>query len=322
MTPETFSVIIPNWNGARYLPACLDSLRAQTLQPLEVLLVDNASTDDSLQLVRSGYPEASVIPLSQNRGFTAAVNAGVARARGTFVALLNQDAQASPQWVQELTRVAQAHPEVGGIASKILLADKRDHFHSAGDEYGVDGIGINRGVWQQDEGQYDREEAVFGACGGAAAYRRNAFIQVGGFDETLFMYYEDVDVAWRLQIAGWPAMYAPGAVVFHQLSSGGGTTASYYGGRNTLYVLAKDVPWPLLRRHWTSILAAQCRITADALRTWRGAAARARLRGQCAGLWTWPRMWSKRRSVQRSRTVTLAYLESLLVTKDTRSPGP
>jgi len=249
MATETFSVIIPNWNGARFLPACLDSLHAQTLPPLEVLLVDNASTDNSLELVRARYPETIVVPLPENRGFTAAVNAGVARARGTLVALLNQDAEASPQWVQELARVGQAHPEAGAIASKILLADKRDHFHSAGDQYGVDGIGINRGVWQLDEGQYEREEAVFGACGGAAVYRRDAFTQVGGFDETFFMYYEDVDVAWRLQIAGWPAVYAPRAVVFHQLTSGSGATASYFGGRNTLYVLAKDVPWPILRKY-------------------------------------------------------------------------
>ncbi len=316
MATETFSVIIPNWNGAGYLRACLDSVRAQTVQPLEVLLVDSASMDDSLDLVRGSYPEVTIVPLLQNRGFTAAVNAGVARAQGTFVALLNQDAEASPVWIQEMTGVAQAHPGAGAIACKILLADRRDRFHSAGDEYSVDGIGVNRGVWQRDKGQYDREEHVFGACGGAAAYRRSALTQVGGFDEAFFMYYEDVDVAWRLQIAGWRAVYAPRALVFHQLSSGGGTTASYYGGRNTLYVLAKDVPWPLLRKHWRRIWAAQCRISRDALRAWRGAAARARLRGQLAGLLTWPRMWRKRRAVQRSRTVSLAYLEGLLVLPD------
>jgi len=316
MATETFSVIIPNWNGSRYLRACLDSVRAQTLQPLDVLLVDSASTDNSLELVRRSYPEVRIVPLSQNRGFTGAVNAGRARAQGTFVALLNQDAEASPDWVQEMTRVAQAHPEAGAIACKILLAERRDHFHSAGDQYGVDGIGVNRGVWQRDEGQFDREEDVFGACGGAAAYRRSALTQVGGLDEAFFMYYEDVDVAWRLQIAGWRTVYAPRAVVFHQLTSGRGTTASYYGGRNTLYVLAKDVPWPVLRKHWARIWTAQCRIARDALQAWRGAAARARLRGQLVGLLTWPRMLSKRRAVRRSRTVSVAYLESLLVTTD------
>jgi GT2 family glycosyltransferase len=318
MATETFSVIIPNWNGSKYLRACLDSVRAQTQQPLELLLVDSASTDDSLELVRRHYPEVKVVALPRNRGFTAAVNAGVARAQGAFVALLNQDAEASPQWLQALACAAQAHSEVGAIACKILLADQRDRFHSAGDLYGVDGIGVNRGVWQRDEGQFDQEEDVFGACGGAAAYRRAALTAVGGLDEAFFMYYEDVDVAWRLQIAGWRTVYAPRAVVFHQLTSGSGTTASYYGGRNTIYVLAKDIPWPLLRKHWATMLRAQRRIALDALRAWRGAAARARLRGQLAGLLTWPRMWSKRRAVQRSRTVSLAYLEGLLATPDTR----
>jgi GT2 family glycosyltransferase len=309
---ETFSVIIPNWNGLRFLPVCLGSLRAQTHLPLEVILADSASSDGSLEFVRHEFPEVQVTAMPANRGFTGACNAGIAQARGDWVALLNQDAEADPRWLEELACVAAAHPEAGGIACKILLADRRDHLHSAGDGYRADGTGVNRGVWQKDEGQYDAEVEVFGPCGGAGAYRRRALDEVGRFDEGFFMYYDDVDLAWRLRLAGWPTPFAPRAIVYHYLTSGAGVTASYYGGRNTLWVLAKDVPGPLLRRHWRAILAAQWRIACDALRAWRGAAARARLLGPLAGLLTWPSMLPQRRAIQRSRRASIEYLESLL----------
>ncbi len=317
MNTETFSVIVPSWNGVRFLPTCLDSLRAQTYSDLEVVVVDSASTDESVALVRRDYPEVRLIALTENRGFTGAVNAGIARAKGTLVALLNQDAEADPRWLEEMARAAFAHPEAGAVACKIMLFDRRDRFHSAGDNYRLDGIAVNRGVWQKDEGQYDTETEVFGACGGAAAYRRRVLDEIGWFDESFFMYCDDVDLAWRQQLAGWRTVYAPRAVAFHRLSaSGGGVTASYYTGRNTIYVLVKNMPNALLGKYWRAILAAQLRTSADALRAGRGTAARARLRGQLAGLLTWPRMLGKRRAIQRSRRVSIAYLESLLEAVD------
>ncbi len=317
MVAEAFSVVIPSWNGVKLLPTCLDSLRAQTYRPFEVLIVDNASTDESVALIRRDYPEVQLITLAENRGFTGAVNAGIAQARGTLVALLNQDIEADPHWLEEMARAAQTHPEAGAIACKIMLFDQRDRFHSAGDDYRLDGIPVNRGVWQKDEGQYDTVTEVFSACGGAAAYRRCVLDEIGWFDESLFMYCEDIDLAWRQQLAGWRTIYTPRAVAFHRLSaSGGGVTASYYTGRNTIYVIVKNIPDPLLRKCWPAMLAAQLHISKDALRAWRGAAARARLRGQLAGLLTWPRMLAKRRAIQWSRRVSIAYLESLLQTVD------
>jgi len=313
VAPETFSVIIPNWNGVKFLPACLNSLRAQTYRHFEVLVVDNASSDESVSLIQRDYPEVRLIALTENRGFTGAVNAGIAQAKGSLVALLNQDAEADPRWLEEMAYAANAHPEAGAIACKIMLFDQRDRFHSAGDDYRLDGIPINRGVWQKDEGQYDDKTEVFAACGGAAAYRRRVLDEVGWFDESFFMYCDDIDLAWRQQLAGWHTVFAPRAIVFHYLSaSGGGVTASYYTGRNTIYVIVKNVPGPLLRKYWPAMLAAQLRISKDALRAWRGAAARSRLRGQVAGLLTWPRMLGKRRAIQRSRRVPIPYLENLL----------
>jgi GT2 family glycosyltransferase len=307
------SIIIPNWNGAPFLPACLDSLRRQSYPRFEVLVVDNASTDGSVALIERDYPEVRLVRLPTNRGLTGGVNAGIHAARGEVIALLNNDTEADPDWLSELLRALEADPEAGMAASKMLLFDRRDLIHSAGDVYGVDGLPGNRGVWQKDEGQFDGTRRVFGACGGAAAYRRAMLEEIGLFDEAFFMYCEDVDMAWRAQLAGYPCAFAPRAIVYHRLSAtGGGRIASYYTGRNTIYVIAKDVPTSLLRRHWQQILCAQLRIAWEALNAWRGEAARARLRGQLAGLWGLPRMLARRRAVQRSRRVSDEYLASIL----------
>jgi len=307
------SVIIPNWNGGHHLPMCLESLRRQTYTRVEIIVADNGSTDGSLELLASDYPEVHVLDLGENRGFAGACNAGIRAARGTLVFLLNNDTEVDARWLDEVVAAFERHPAAGMVASKMLLFDQRDTFHTAGDFYRVDGIPGNRGVWQKDMGQYEREEAVFNACGGSAAYRRAMLDQVGLLDEDFFYSCEDVDLAWRAQLAGWQCIYAPRAVVYHKLSAtGGGVTASFYDGRNFIYLLAKDYPGDLWRIHWRAILRAQLRITAEALRAWRGAAARARLRGQLAGLVGIPRMLRKRRAVQRGRMVDRAYLEHIL----------
>jgi len=307
------SIIIPNWNGARHLPTCLESLRRQTFRDFEVIVVDNGSTDGSLDLLARDYPEVRVLALGENWGFAGACNVGIRAARGEFVILLNNDTEADPRWLEEVVAVFERRPEAGIVASKMLLFDQRDTFHTAGDFYRVDGIPGNRGVWEKDEGQYDREEVVFSACGGSAAYRREMLDRIGLLDEDFFYSCEDVDLAWRAQLAGYRCVYAPRAVVYHKLSAtGGGVTASFYDGRNFIYLLVKDYPSDLWRRHWRAILKAQLRLAWEALRAWRGAAARARLRGMLAGLLGIPRMLRKRRGVQRSRTVDLAYLEKVL----------
>jgi GT2 family glycosyltransferase len=141
--------------------------------------------------------------------------------------------------------------------------------------------------------------------------------QVGLLDEDFFFSCEDVDLAWRAQLTGWRCVYAPRAVVYHKLSAtGGGATASFYDGRNFIYLLVKDYPGDLWRTHWRAIARAQLRIATEALRAWRGAAARARLRGMLAGLLGVPMMLRKRRAVQRSRTVERAYLERILTGVD------
>jgi len=307
-----FSIIIPNWNGARWLTPCLESLRAQTASDFEVIVVDNASRDESLALLAERYPEVRVVALDRNLGFTGACNAGFRVAQGEYQALLNNDTEVDPHWVAEVMAAFERHPKAGMIASRMLLFDRRDTFHTAGDIFKVDGTPGNRGVWQRDIGQFP-EGDVFSANGGSAAYRRTMLDEIGLLDDDFFFSCEDIDLAWRAQLAGWRAVYAPRAVVYHHLSaSGGGVTASFHDGRNFIYLLAKDVPDVIWRRHGPRILGGQIRITWDALKAWRGAAARARLRGQLAGLIGLPKMLAKRRAIQASRKITEAAVLDLL----------
>jgi GT2 family glycosyltransferase len=307
------TIVIPNWNGAEHLPVCLDALRAQTYPHFQVLLVDNGSTDGSQALVTEQYPEVQLLALDRNLGLTGGNNMGFRAAQGEVLISLNNDTEAHPRFIEALVTALVEHPEAGMAASKMLLFDRRNHIHSAGDGYGCNGIPFNRGVWQRDEGQFDEPGWIFGGCGGAVAYRRAMLEEIGLFDESFFMYCEDVDLNWRAQLAGWRCWYTPEAIVYHKLSAtGGGPIASYYTGRNTLWVIAKNYPGSLLRKSWPQILRAQWLIARDALRAWRGQAARARLRGQLAGLFGWPRMLSRRRTIQQTRRASDEYIESLL----------
>ena len=309
-----FSVVIPNWNGAHHLPGCLDALHAQTYPHLEVIVVDNASTDDSRDLLANRYPDVKLIALPENRGFTGACNTGMEAARGDFVALLNNDTEVDPGWIAAVVSAFERHPEAGLVASKMLLFDQRDRFHTAGDQYRIDGRLVNRGVWEYDHGQYDQEDYVFSACGGSSAYRRDMLDEIGLLDDDFFFSCEDMDLAWRAQLAGYRCIYAPDAVVYHHLAAtGGGVTASFYDGRNMIWILIKDYPAALWRKHGLLILRAQLALAWEALRAWRGAAARARLRGMLAALVGIPKMLRKRRGIQRSRRVSMEYLESVLL---------
>lgn len=296
------SIIIPTLNGMRWLPTLLAALADQTLRDFEVIVVDDGSTDESVAWLEQNYPEVRLLVNRHNQGFVAACNLGADAARGRVIVFLNNDTEPERGWAEALAKAVCANPTAGIYASKLLLFDRRDTLHSAGDALGVDGIPRNRGVWQQDMGQYDRQTAVFSACGGAVAYRRDVWTTLGGFDESFWMYLEDTDFAFRAQLLGYAPVFVPDARVYHHLSAtGGGTLASYYVGRNTIWMLAKNMPRHLLRRYGLRMLAAQVGIAVDALRNWRGEAARARLRGQIAGVLGLLTPLRKRQLIQRRR---------------------
>jgi GT2 family glycosyltransferase len=308
-----FSVVVPTHNGLRHMPGVLGALQQQTFADCEVIVVDDASADATTQWVAENHPWARLIVNRRNLGFAASCNTGAAAARGRYVVLLNDDTEPEVTWLAELARAIAAHPGAAIVASKLLLYDRRDTLHTTGDILGPDGIPHNRGVWEQDCGQYDAAGEIFSGCGGASAYRKDVWQALGGFDEDFWMYLEDVDLGFRARLLGCDAVFAPQARVYHRLSqSGGDTLASYYVGRNTIWLIAKNMPRALLLRNAPQILGSQVRIAWNALLNWRGEAAQARLRGQWAGLRGLPQQLVKRRVIQPRRQVEDSELAKLL----------
>ncbi|MBA3534807.1 MAG: glycosyltransferase family 2 protein [Ardenticatenales bacterium] len=312
MASPLVSVVIPTWNGKHHLELCLPSLAAQAYRPFEIIVVDNGSEDGSVEWLAREWPTVRVLAQPENRGFAPSVNAGIAVSRGELIVLLNNDTEAEPDWLSQLVDVAQRHPDAGMVASKLKLWSDRSRLHSAGDYYTVGGRPGNRGVWEVDDGRWGEEEWIFAPCAGAALYRRSLFDAIGGMDERFGSYLEDVDLAWRANLAGFRCRFAPRAIVYHRVSAtGGGPLASYFNGRNWLYVLVKNVPAPILQRHWPLILREQWQVTWEALRHWRGDAARARLRGQLAGVVALPKLLRWRRENLAARSLAVSDAELL-----------
>jgi GT2 family glycosyltransferase len=318
VTPRV-TVIIPTYNGVKYLIPCLESLRRQTFTAFHIVVVDDGSTDDTAAILRRDFPEVGIVRFARNGGLARAQNAGIAATESEFVVVLNNDTEAEPTWLARLVAAADAQPDAWAVAGKLRLWDRRDVLHAVGDGFGIDGVPRNLGVWERDCGQWDDGRWIWGPQGGAALFRRAALAQVSApgigspYDESFFMYCEDVDLNWRARLAGFGTAFAPDAVVYHHLSAtAGGPLASYYAGRNMLAVLIKDVPLPLIRRYWPQMLAAQWRFVRESLRHCREPAARARLRGQCAIVPMIPALCRQRRVVGVGVRAEIADLDALL----------
>ena len=304
MVAPLATVIVPTLNGAHLLPNCLDSLVAQSYPNLEVIVADGASTDSTRQLMANRYPAMRFLSLRRNAGFSGNVNAGLRAARGDVLCLLNNDARADPDWVAVCVEALMENTEPGSVASKVLYEDGRT-INSAGDTFCLDGSARQRGNGQPDGPAWDRAVPVFGAMGGAAAYRRSMLVDVGLFDERFFAYLEDVDLAFRAQLRGWSCLYQPLARVKHRGSAtGGGPLASFYNGRNLIRLLAKDLPTALAVRMLPAIVRFQVERAGAALSACRGAAARATLRGQLVGLAGLARHLADRPLIQRGRRIS------------------
>lgn len=241
------TVVIPNYNGIRYLKGCLETLYAQEpgTPEFEVLIVDNASGDGSVEQAQNSFPKARIIRLPQNTGFCHAVNVGIRESDSPYIILLNNDTKVKSGFVKSLYRAISGDEKIFSASAKMLMWDRPDLLDDAGDRYHVLGWAYARGKGKPAE-SYDKPAEIFSSCGGAAIYRRSILEQIGLFDELHFAYLEDLDIGYRARIHGYRNVYAPGAEVLH---FGSASTGSRYNPRktelasaNSVYVIYKNMP--------------------------------------------------------------------------------
>ena len=246
--------MVVNWNRCNLLQKCLASLARQTVPAFEVILVDNGSSDGSVEMAEAQYSQNPsfvllVIRNTENHGFCRANNQGIAQARGEFVALLNNDAEAAPEWLASLLSAFDGRPELGMAASKILVHEKPEIIDKVGHQIYLDGQNWGRGHGEEDIGQYEEVEETLWPDGCAAMYRRAMLGQTGGFDEDLFAYGDDAELGLRARIAGWGCLYIPTAVVRHHRGSTLGqlsTRRVELIERNRVLLAFKHFPWRVL----------------------------------------------------------------------------
>ena len=253
-----------------------------------------------------------LVELGRNAGFAAAVNRGIEAAGGELVAVVNNDLELDPHWLEEMVAALRDDPHAGSATGKMLFYDRREVIDGAGDFTSWYAISAPRGRDEVDRGQYDAAEPVFSACGGAALYRRGALEAVGPFDEDFFAYVEDVDWGFRAQLAGWTCRYAPGAVAYHM---GGATSgrvpnlSRYLFFRNTLALVVKNWPAAAFARHAHRLALFLAKTLVASI---RGRWFRAFARGLRDALRQLPCTLRKRREVQAQRRVGLDYLDTVV----------
>ena len=313
MDAKKLYVVIPNWNGAERINYCLDSLQAQT-EKHQIIVVDNGSTDNSVSFIEDRYPNVILIKHTKNKGFAGGVNAGLRYAiehGAKYVALLNNDAVADPYWLERLVKFLDKNPGAGIVTSKIADANKA-HLDSTGDLYTVWGLPFPRGRGEVFSDKYDKDTWVFAASGGASLYRVKALREVGLFDEDFFAYYEDVDISFRAQLAGWKVGYQPKALVYHEISATSSQIrgfAAYHTLKNLPLLLWKNVPWSLMPLVWPRLVLAWSGILLSALRRgqWMLVA-----KAVVVGAVLWPKKLVERYSIQKSRKVSVDYINSII----------
>lgn len=316
--------MVVNWNRKELLRACLASLQRQQSVVFETIVVDNGSSDGSAEMAEREFG-ARVIRNGENRGFCAANNQGIAAARGEFIALLNNDAEADAGWLAALHQAC-AQPGVGMAASKVLVLEDPRRIDKIGHLIFPDGQNRGRGSGEIDQGQYDREPEVLWPDGCAAMYRKEMLDAIGGFDEDFFAYGDDAELGLRARIAGWRAAYAPGAVVRHHRGSTLGKSSVRrleLIERNRVLLAFKLFPWSLL---WLNPFFFLLRIAAGIVlaqrgmgdtthfQGWRGklAMAGALLRADWQALRLLPRILRKRAEVDRIRKLTPGEVRRLI----------
>lgn len=300
------SIVISTWNSGIVLPRCLDSLVRQTVKDFEVIIVDNGSSDNSIENLSEKWPalDFQIKKLDKNTGFAAANNLGAHLSSGDWLALLNSDTFPEPDWLENLLRAAARQPEFSFFASRQLQAGAPHLLDGAGDAYHISGL-----AWRRFAGlpaaQYGLEsEEVFSACAAAAFYSRKVFLQVGGFDESFFSYLEDIDLSFRLRLQGFRCLYVPEAVVKHVGSATLGVRsefAYYHWQRNSIWSFLQNMPTGLLLMALPFHLMANC--IYQLYYTFRGRG-HILLKGKGDALRGLPGVLRKRQEIQNHRKVS------------------
>lgn len=309
--PE-ISVIIPNWNGKYLLAACLTALRRQTFRDFETILVDNGSDDGSAEFVRSRFPEVEVLALPENRGFARGCIAGYEQSRGEVIVLLNNDTEADPLWLEELHVASQVYPEAGSFASKMMYFDKRCRVENCGFDLGIAGATVELGRDELNGPEWSRTRRVFGACGGAAAYRRRMLKDIGFLDPDFVMIYEDADLSFRAQLRGYECVHVPGAIVYHRYRVTIGKAPSqqvFYSQRNIELVYLKNMPLALMLGSLPERMLYEMGAAIYFGKKGNGLAF---LRAKASVIRSLPSILRKRAEIQRSRTISNAQIRKIL----------
>ena len=310
------SVVVLNWNGDRVIESCLRSVQAQTYGPLEVIVVDNASADGSVEVIRSQFPKTQLIVNKANLGFGGGNNVGIRASQGTYIMVLNNDTRLHPNCIEELKRSVEQEEGYGACASKILLESPGNLIDAAGIVVCPDGLSIGRGRLEEGE-RFNQEVEVFFGSGCACLYRREMLEDVGLYDEDFFAYAEDTDLGWRARLAGWKCTYNPKAIVYHVHSASSGTYSrlkAFLVERNRIWVAIKNFPFPLLVLGQLYTLK---RYFWQAYGAFTGRGAAGRFTAQCSRvelakillkvylcIWTsLPTLLRKRRQIQKKRLI-------------------
>lgn len=307
------SVVVLNWNGKDSLNDCLESLETQSYKA-QIILVDNGSNDGSAQNAIEKFPNIDLVQNIKNLGFAGGANSGIRRAienGSEYIALLNNDAVADKDWLKHLVGFLESNPKAGIATSKILTRDGKQ-LDSTGDLYTIWGLPYPRGRGEGDINKYDSDIWVFGASGGASIYRVKTLEHIGLFDEDLFAYYEDIDISFRAQLAGWKIGYISQAVAYHQISATSSKIkgfAAYQTLKNLPLVLWKNVPWSLMLKIWPRLVLAYLGIAGKVLLRGQFSAF---FKGILVGTILWPKKLVQRRKVQKSRKVSNDYINSIV----------
>ncbi len=243
------SIVIPNFNGIKFLKECLSTIKKQNFSYYEVIIIDNASTDGSVEYLKDNHPEFTLIENKENLGFATSVNQGIKSSKGEYVFLLNNDTELEANCISNLLYCIGSDETIFGVSSKMIQFDDRNLIDDAGDEYTIFGWTQKVGNNRSSKLYHDKRE-IFSACAGAALYRKNVFDIIGYFDENFFAYMEDVDIGYRARIYGFKCVYCPDAVVYHHASATSGSKYNAFkirlAARNNIYVPYKNMPLPQL----------------------------------------------------------------------------